>query len=313
LYYWVIEKCGIRKVFIEDYSRLNFSYTVLSKRKLQKIVDMKRVTGWNDPSFPTIQGVMRRGLTVEALRAFVISQGASKATNLMDMDKLWAVNRKVLDPIVGRYTAVSSATTTIRFSNVDKTEVKPAPLHKKNASLGEKMISYGPEILIDRADANLIADGEEITLMDWGNCICKTLHRNDAGEVITIDADLHLAGNFKTTSKKLTWLDAKADNVPLIVKEYETLITKPKLEDGDEFESFIAPQIEFRTELTGDMNLRLLPKGTHIQLERKGYYICDKSFIREGDAIELVRIPEGKKKSMGGAAQVGTKPSSRKA
>jgi len=97
----------LRLVKIQDYSRLNFSYTLLSKRKLQWFVDQKIVDGWDDPRFPTVQGLNRRGLTIKALTDFIIDQGFSKAVNLMDMDKLWALNKQHIDPIIPRYTAIS--------------------------------------------------------------------------------------------------------------------------------------------------------------------------------------------------------------
>jgi glutamyl/glutaminyl-tRNA synthetase len=68
---------------------------VLSKRKLQKLVDTKVVSGWTDPRFPTVQGILRRGMTLEALRTFILAQGASKNTNLQEWDKIWAINKKV--------------------------------------------------------------------------------------------------------------------------------------------------------------------------------------------------------------------------
>ena len=68
----------VRKVHIWEYSRLNFVNTVLSKRKLQWFVDTGRVPGWTDPRFPTVQGITRRGMQVEALKEFILSQGASK-------------------------------------------------------------------------------------------------------------------------------------------------------------------------------------------------------------------------------------------
>ena len=65
-----------------DYSRLNFVNTVLSKRKLNWFVETKRVDGWNDPRFPTVQGIIRRGMTIEALKEFILLQGASKNITL---------------------------------------------------------------------------------------------------------------------------------------------------------------------------------------------------------------------------------------
>lgn len=93
LYDWVQEKLGLRKVIIYDYSRLNLVSTVLSKRSLKWFVESGHVDGWNDPRFPTVQGIMRRGLTVEAMKAFMLEQGPSKNTNLMEWDKLWASNK----------------------------------------------------------------------------------------------------------------------------------------------------------------------------------------------------------------------------
>ena len=74
---WVLDALAMRKPEILDFSRLNFVYTTLSKRKLNWFVDQKKVDGWNDPRFPTVQGVLRRGLTVAALKEFMLRQGFS--------------------------------------------------------------------------------------------------------------------------------------------------------------------------------------------------------------------------------------------
>jgi glutamyl-tRNA synthetase len=84
-----------RQVHIWEYSRMNFVNTCLSKRKLQWCGDTGKVTDWNDPRFPTVQGIMRRGMRVEALKEFILLQGASKNVNLMEWDKLWSINKKV--------------------------------------------------------------------------------------------------------------------------------------------------------------------------------------------------------------------------
>lgn len=73
-YYRILDDMQLRRVYIWDFSRLNFVYTLLSKRKLQWFVDNGRVEGWNDPRFPTVQGICRRGLAIEALKQFILSQ-----------------------------------------------------------------------------------------------------------------------------------------------------------------------------------------------------------------------------------------------
>lgn len=82
------------QVHIWEYSRLNFEYTTLSKRKLLWFVEQGLVGGWDDPRFPTVRGACRRGLTVAALREFILLQGASKNDNTMTWDKLWTMNKK---------------------------------------------------------------------------------------------------------------------------------------------------------------------------------------------------------------------------
>lgn len=108
LYAWFLEVLNLRKVSMWDFSRANFVYTLLSKRKLTWFVDEGLVTGWDDPRFPTVRGILRRGMTVEALRTYTLMQGSSQKMLSVEWDKIWALNKKVVDPISGRYTALKS-------------------------------------------------------------------------------------------------------------------------------------------------------------------------------------------------------------
>jgi glutamyl-tRNA synthetase len=134
LYDWVQEKLELRKVTIYDYSRLNLVSTVLSKRSLKWFVEASIADGWMDPRFPTVQGIMRRGLTVEALKQFMLEQGPSKNTNLMEWDKLWATNKDIIDPVTPRYTAIvkNSACRLFIENGPDVPEARSHPLHPKN-------------------------------------------------------------------------------------------------------------------------------------------------------------------------------------
>ena len=109
-YQWVAKKLGVREVHVVEFARLNFQYTLLSKRKLQWFVDQGRVESWFDPRFPTIQGILRRGCTVEALKMFMLQQGASRRNTDMEWDKFWVQNRRVLDPISPRFSAIAADT-----------------------------------------------------------------------------------------------------------------------------------------------------------------------------------------------------------
>lgn len=94
-YHWIQKALGLRHVHIQAFGKMNFIHTVLSKRKLTWFVENKLVEGWFDPRFPTIQGCVRRGMNVDALKNFIIAQGASRRIITMEWDKFWAENKKV--------------------------------------------------------------------------------------------------------------------------------------------------------------------------------------------------------------------------
>ena len=174
--------------------------------------------------------------------------------------------------------------------------------HKKNPNIGEKLTNFGQRILMEQADCAALELGEEFTLMDWGNGIVKDLVKH--GEVIvSMTIELNLEGDFKKTKKKLTWLcegiDKNSSLVNLVLSDFDYLITKKKLEEDDKFEDFLNPVTVFQVEAFGDCNLRNLKEGEIIQLERKGYYICDKAFDEISQLVKLNFIPDGKSDTVG--------------
>lgn len=163
-YQWVLNALGLRKVNIWDFSRINFVYTLLSKRKLQWFVDQGIVSGWDDPRFPTVRGIRRRGLTIEALKQYILMQGASQNTLLLEWDKLWALNKKVIDPVAPRHTAVIKdkiVYCNVQGGPVDR-EVKETLKHKKNPDIGTKKTIYSSKIVIDQEDAKTFELDEEV-------------------------------------------------------------------------------------------------------------------------------------------------------
>ena len=294
-YAWLLNALNLPPIPIVDFSRMNFTYQLLSKRKLQCFVDTGRVTGWDDARFPTIKGMMRRGLMFEALEDFILSQGASRATNLMDMSKLWAINKAMIDPIVPRYTAVAKdGAVLVRLAGApEQMEGLTRPRHKKNPDLGNKVVQIYKEIFLEGEDAKLLVENEEVTLMDWGNAIINKVNKDADGNITSIDGTLHLEGDFKKTKRKLTWLPNLPENLtPVTLIEYDHLITKPSLLEGENFENFVNPTTIHETRCLGDPNLRTLQKGQRIQLERRGYFICEKPLFKT-DEIQLIAIPDG--------------------
>eukprot|EP00123_Amoebidium_parasiticum_P015370 comp22933_c0_seq1/m.36330 comp22933_c0_seq1/g.36330 ORF comp22933_c0_seq1/g.36330 comp22933_c0_seq1/m.36330 type:complete len:1363 (-) comp22933_c0_seq1:376-4464(-) len=297
-YEWLCAALEIRCPVVYDYSRLNMTYTLMSKRKLTWFVENGTVKGWDDPRFPTVRGILRHGLTVEGLKQFILSQGSSRSNNLMEWDKIWAINKKVIDPIAKRFTALDkSKAVTVTLSGGPATAYSESvALHKKNPELGSRPFWFGSEIMIEGDDAQALEDNEEVTLMDWGNAIVTKITR-EGDRVKAVDMKLHLEGDFKKTKKKLTWLAAVPENLGGDCVEFDFLITKEKLEDEDNFEDFINPNTEFHTSMVGEPALASLKKGDIIQLQRRGYYIVDVPHS-DSTTLTLFNIPDGHQKNM---------------
>ena len=299
-YEWVQKALGLRPVHIWDFARLNFVRTLLSKRKLTKFVDTNRVWGWDDPRFPTIRGIRRRGVTVAALREFILKQGPSRNVVNLDWTLFWATNRKYIDPVAPRYTVVNQdKSVTCHIKGARETPyAEDRPKHGKNPGLGTKKVVYGQTILIDQEDAKSFKQDEEITLMGWGNAIVRKISHSmnplALGTVTSIEMDLNLEGDFKATEKKVTWLAKEGQNlVPVEMYDFDFLITKDKLEEDDNYEDFLTPETLFKSNGLADENVAGLRKDDIIQFERKGYFRVDRPFKSPEPAV-LFAIPTGK-------------------
>ncbi|GMN23176.1 hypothetical protein TIFTF001_000021 [Ficus carica] len=298
-YYRIQSDMGMRKVHLYEFSRLNMVYTVLSKRKLLWFVQNGRVDGWDDPRFPTVQGIVRRGLKIEALIQFILEQGASKNLNLMEWDKLWTINKKIIDPVCPRHTAVIEERRVLLTltDGPEKPFVRIIPRHKKYEGAGEKATTFTRRIWLDYADTELIAADEEVTLMDWGNAIIKGIEKDQEGKVTQLTGVLHLDGSVKTTKLKLTWLPEIDELVNLLLVEFDYLITKKKLEEGEDFLDVLNPITKRETAALGDANMRNLKRGEVLQLERKGYFRCDVPYVRPSKPVVLFAIPDGRQQT----------------
>ncbi|KMT16328.1 hypothetical protein BVRB_3g054760 [Beta vulgaris subsp. vulgaris] len=273
-YHLIQKDMGVRQVHFYEFSRLNMVYTLLSKRKLLWFVQNGRVEGWDDPRLPTVQGMVRRGLKIEALAQFIREQGASTNQNLMEWDKLWSINKRIIDPICPRHTAVFEDRH-IMISLIDgpvEPFVRILPRHKKFKDAGDKCIYYTKNIWIDYVDALSISANDEL---------------------------------------KLTWLPEMDELVRLQLVEFDYLITKEKLvksnkkkgkeekmQEEEDFLKTLNPVTRKDTLALGDSNMRNLKSGDIIQLERKGYFRCDVPYLRHSKPMVLFAIPDGRQRNV---------------
>jgi len=295
-YNWMQEALGLRKVSIWDFSRLSFVRTFLSKRKLTKVVDDGKVWGWDDPRMPTIRGILRRGMTVPALREFIRKQGPSRNVLNLEWGVLWALNKKYIDLQAPRYTCIlEDQAVSCRVGGLEGPSQIIKPKYVKNPELGSKKVIFGKAILLEQIDAQIVQLGEEITLMNWGNAYISSINKDHRGiTVMSMDLELHLEGDVKLP-RKISWLAATSTNlVPVELVDFTYLITKDKLEKDDQLESFLSPVTEFRSYALADCNMTELEKGAIVQFERKGYYKLDVPHQGDNSRMVFFKIPSGK-------------------
>ena len=316
-FHWIQEALGLRLVPIYDFARLNFKFTEMSKRKLQWFVDEGIAEGWFDPRFPTVQGMMRRGLTIPALRAFILEQGPSRNITYQEWDKIWSKNKQVIDPIAPRYTAVETRLPVLLHLTDGPKQPYTAvvPRHRKNPDVGDKLVEFSSDLLIEQCDAELLKPGTEVTLMGWGNIIVdevitdannmipstvthskgSTSGKDQANAentlvpaVTKVIAHLHLEGDFKKTKLKFTWLSCASAMTPTSTHQYslpvckcvafDHLLTVPKVDEDKDFRDFANRNSRFEVEVFVEPAATMGVHGDIIQFERKGFFFLDKPF-----------------------------------
>uniref|UniRef100_A0AAQ5YBR8 Bifunctional glutamate/proline--tRNA ligase n=1 Tax=Amphiprion ocellaris TaxID=80972 RepID=A0AAQ5YBR8_AMPOC len=305
-FYWIIDALRLRKPYIWEYARLNLNNTVLSKRKLTWFVDQGYVDGWDDPRFPTVRGVLRRGMTVEGLKQFIAAQGGSRSVVNMEWDKIWAFNKKVIDPVAPRYTALSNSYVVPVSVPEAAEEMKEVAKHPKNTEVGLKEVWYGPRVLVEGADAETFTEGEVVTFINWGNLIITKINKGADGKVVSMEARLNLDNKDYKKTTKITWL-AETNGAPLlptICINYQPLISKAVITKDDDFKEYINKNSKLEEKMLGDPCLKNLKKGDIIQLQRRGFYICDQPYepvspnsCKESPCV-LLYIPDGHTKEM---------------
>ena len=303
-YQWIIKALKLRPVLVHEFSRLNFVYTLLSKRKLAWFVDNGKVSGWDDPRFPTIRGVLRRGVSVPALKEFIRSQGASRNIVEMEWDFFWSLNKREFEETAPRLMAVASDTAVkLTVTNFDaecgnsaKAVGRSIPVHPKNPALGVRCLRLSKTVLLEGSDANAVAEGQLITLMRWGTVKITAVEKDADGTVTALSGAFDKDGDFKKTAK-LSWLAETDAAVSAVLCEYDHLITKKKVEADDKVEDLINPHSQATMNALCDPLVRNLQHGQVVQLERRGFYRVD-ALARGTELARLILIPDGKVNAM---------------
>ena len=273
-----------------EFSRLNLTYTVMSKRKLLQLVKEHYVSGWDDPRMPTIRGMRRRGVPAAAIRKLCAMVGVTKFDGVTDVALLEHCIREELNAVAPRFLAVLDPVKLI-IENYPEAGVAPleAINNPEDPASGSRQLNFGRELWIDRADFMLnppkgyfrLSPGAEVRLRYGYFVKCTGVETGPDGEVTEIRCTFDPAtrgGNSPDGRKvkgTIHWLNA-ADARPAEIRLYDRLFTVEQPGVGD---------VDFLTQLNPDSfktvrgfvepALTRLAPGDVVQFERTGYFAVD--------------------------------------
>ena len=295
LYDWYIESIGIDNPPHQfEFARLDISHTILSKRRLLRLVNEEYVSGWDDPRMPTLTGIRRRGYTPEALRNFCDRIGVAKANSVVDIKLLEFSLREDLEKRAPRAMAVlEPLKVVIENYPEDQVEEFEFPNHPGDPSMGTRQVPFSREIWIERDDFredppgkyHRLAPGREVRLRFAYLITCTDVVRDPGtGEITELRCtyDPETKGGTPPDGRKVKgtihWVSA-AHSLTAEVRLYDHLFTLENpndIEEGKEFIDYLNPaSLEVLTECQVEPSLKGAEPGLPNQFERKGYFAVD--------------------------------------
>jgi glutaminyl-tRNA synthetase len=294
LYDWVLDNLEVFHPQQIEFARLNLSFTVLSKRKLIRLVEEGHVDGWDDPRMPTISGVRRRGYPPGAIRNFCDRIGVAKADSMVDMALLEYCVRENLNTTAPRLMGVlRPLKVVIDNYPADEEEELEAINNPGDPSAGTRKVPFARELYIERDDFMedpprkffRLAPGREVRLRYAYFITCVDVVKDPAtGELTELHCtyDPATRGGDAPDGRKvkgtLHWVSAK-HAVNARVRLYNSLFTKEnpnEVEEGQDFTAYLNPDSE---EVLKDCKLEpalaVLAPGSSCQFERLGYFCVD--------------------------------------
>ena len=267
-----------------EFARLNLSYTIMSKRKLLKLVEEKVVSGWDDPRMPTISGLRRRGYTPNSIRQFIEKVGVAKRENVIDVALLEFCVREDLNKTAPRVMAVLDPLKVV-ITNYpdDKEEWLEAENNPEDDSAGFRKVPFSKEIYIEKEDFKEEAGSKFFRLKLGGEVRLKNAYIIKAESVVK-DAEGNITEVHCTydtdTSKKvkgtLHWVSIK-HAVKAEVREYDRLFMDeaPDSHDGKDFMEFLNPNSLNIINAFVEPSLKEAKVGEQFQFQRLGYFNVD--------------------------------------
>jgi glutaminyl-tRNA synthetase len=305
LYDWFIEalelSCHPQQI---EFARLNLTHTIMSKRKLVRLVAEGHVDGWDDPRMPTISGLRRRGYTPASIRDFCDRIGLAKKESMVDMALLEHCLREDLNKNAPRVMAVLRPLKVVLENYpAGQTEELDAVNNPGDPGAGSRKVPFGRELYIERDDFMKepprkffrLAPGREVRLRYGYFITCTGVTLDEAtGEILELRCtyDPETRGGSAPDNRKvkatLHWVSA-AHSCPAEVRLYSHLFTKENpaaVEEGEDFTGSFNPEsLEILMDCRVEPSLAAARPETIYQFERLGYFCADRHDCREGKLV----------------------------
>ncbi|HCO12153.1 MAG TPA: glutamine--tRNA ligase [Desulfonauticus sp.] len=300
LYDWFLDElntpCHPQQI---EFARLNLSYTVMSKRKLNLLVQEGYVSGWDDPRMPTISGMRRRGYTPEAIKDFCERIGIAKSDNLVDYSLLEHCVREDLNKRALRFMGVLEPLKVVIVNYPEEQEEELEAINNpEDPSAGKRKIPFSREIYIEKSDFRedpprkffRLAPGKEVRLRYAYYITCEEVVKDEQGNIVELRCtyDPESRGGYTPDGRKvkgtLHWVDArKAKKAKVRLYDRLFLVENPALEEkkGKSFKELLNPESLKEVEALVEPALYGLKPGDVFQLERVGYFCVDRDSTSE--------------------------------
>ncbi len=293
LYDWFLDALEIYHPRQMEFARLNLTYTVMSKRKLLKLVNGGYVRGWDDPRMPTLAGLRRRGYTPSAILNFAERVGVAKTDSIVDIQLLEAGLREELNATARRVMGVLRPLRLVIDNYPENlVEEMDAVNNPEDPAAGTRKVPFSRVLFIEQEDFRedppkqffRLAPGREVRLRSAYFVRCQSVVKNDAGEVVELHCtyDPATRGGDAPDGRKVKstihWVSA-AHAVPAEVRLYDYLFDRPDPDnttEGQEFTDFVrTDSLQVLTSCRVEPGLAVAHTGDIVQFERQGYFCVD--------------------------------------
>ena len=293
LYDWFCKNLGIHHPQQIEFARLNLNYTVMSKRKMLRLVEEGHVDGWDDPRMATLSGMRRRGFTPSSIRSFCDKVGLAKRENIIEMELLEFCLREDLNKSAHRRLGVlDPLKVTISNYPESKVEEVDAINNPEDPTTGTRKVSFSREIFIDRNDFMedppkkyfRMAVGKEVRLKYAYYVTCQKVIKDEDGKIIELicEYDPESRGGGTPDERKvkgtIQWVDSTTAINPEI-RLYDRLFKVPNPDEVEEGKDFLSnlnsDSLTSLSDALVEKSIEELQAGEPFQLERIGYFTLD--------------------------------------